>query len=103
MFDSMFHICIENVSKPNFFTEKLIDCLLCKSIPVYVGCPNIETYFNTNGFVIVNSFKEAIEKCNELTEDFYNSRKEVIEINRRIAMNWIDYNKRVIEKIKTLL
>jgi hypothetical protein len=103
MFDSMFHICIENVSKPNFFTEKLIDCLLCKSIPVYVGCPNIETYFNTNGFVIVNSFKEAIEKCNELTEDFYNSRKEVIEINRRIAMNWIDYNQRIIEKIKTLI
>jgi hypothetical protein len=103
MFDSMFHICIENVSKPNFFTEKLIDCLLCKSIPVYIGCPNIESYFDMDGFVIANSFNEAIEKCNELTEDFYKSKKDIIEINRRIAMNWVDYNQRIIEKIKILL
>lgn len=103
LFDSMFHICIENVSKPNFFTEKLIDCLLCKTIPVYIGCPNIGDYFDISGFIIVNSFNEAIEKCNELTLEFYESKKDVIETNRRLAMNWIDYNERLIDKIKTLV
>lgn len=103
LFDSMFHICIENVSKPNFFTEKLIDCLLCKTIPIYIGCPNIHSYFDINGFIIANSFNEAIEKCNELTEDFYNSKKDVIELNRGIAMNWVDYNKRLSDKIREIL
>lgn len=103
LFDSMYHICIENVSKQNFFTEKLIDCLICKTIPVYIGCPNIGDYFDINGFIIANSFSEAIEKCNELTPEFYESKKDVIEINRRLAMNWIDYNERLIDKIKTLI
>jgi hypothetical protein len=103
LFDSMFHICIENVSKQNFFTEKLIDCLLCKTIPIYIGCPNIVEYFDVNGIIIVNSFNEAIEKCNELTPEFYESKKDVIEINRRLAMNWVDYNERLINKIKTLI
>lgn len=50
LFDCMFHICIENVNKENFFTEKLIDCFLCKSIPIYVGCKNIGKYFDLKGF-----------------------------------------------------
>lgn len=103
LFDSMFHICIENVSKSNFFTEKLIDCLLCKSIPVYVGCPNIESYFDLNGFIIANSFNDVIDKCNNLTEEDYISKTESIETNRKKALYWIDYNERLIEKIKTLL
>lgn len=103
LFDSMYHICIENVSKENFFTEKLIDCLLCKTIPVYIGCPNIGDYFDLDGFIIVNSFSEAIEKCNQLTSEFYDSRREVIEKNRNLAMSWIDFNERLYNKIKELL
>lgn len=103
LFDSMFHICIENVSKQNFFTEKLIDCLLCKAIPVYIGCPNVGDFFDVNGFIIANSCDEVVEKCNQLTPNFYESKKNVIEINRELAMNWISYERRLIDKIKTLI
>jgi hypothetical protein len=103
LFDSMFHICIENVSKNYFFTEKLIDCLICKSIPIYVGCPNISNYFNMEGFYIAKDFKEVIDICNSLTEDDYSSKKHIIEENRKLAMNWIDFNYRIYEKIKELL
>ncbi|GIV44033.1 MAG: hypothetical protein KatS3mg035_1156 [Bacteroidia bacterium] len=103
LFDSMFHICIENVSKENFFTEKLIDCLLCKTIPIYVGCPNISNYFNMNGFFIANSAEEAIDICNNLKPDDYYSRKEAVEENSFLAMKWIDYNKRLEEKIKEVI
>ena len=33
--DSMFHIAIENNKAINYFTEKLIDCFVSKTIPIY--------------------------------------------------------------------
>ena len=103
LFESMFHICIENTTKNNFFTEKLIDCLLCKSIPIYIGCPNINNYFNTEGFIIANSTKDVISKCNDLTPDFYYSKLNIIEYNYKKALECIDYNSRLTNKIKNIL
>jgi hypothetical protein len=103
LFDSMFHICIENVTKENFFTEKLIDCFLCKSIPIYIGCPNINEYFNADGFFIVKDFNEVIELCNKLTPEDYYSRINIVEENRNKALNWFDYNQRLINKIEQII
>lgn len=102
LFESMFHICIENNSQDYYFTEKIIDCLLCKSIPVYVGCTNIEKYFHKEGIIVVNNFKELIEVSNSLTEKDYINRIEFIEKNFNKALNWVDYSKRVELKIKEL-
>ena len=32
-----FSICIENNSRESYFTEKITDCILCKTIPIYYG------------------------------------------------------------------
>src|SRR5262249_27434969 len=37
LFESMFHICIENVSQPYYFSEKLVDALLTETVPIYWG------------------------------------------------------------------
>ena len=47
--DSMFHVAIENTSHKNYFTEKLHDCILTHTIPIYWGCPNISEFYNTDG------------------------------------------------------
>ena len=81
MFNRQFHICIENVKRQNWFTEKLIDCLYTKTIPIYYGCPNIGDWFDLNGFLIVNSVQEIIDTCNNITSDFYEEKKDSIERN----------------------
>ena len=43
-----FHICIENFQTNHYFSEKIIDPLLCSTIPIYLGCRNIKSYFNDN-------------------------------------------------------
>lgn len=101
LFDSMFHICIENVNKKYFFTEKLIDCFVCKSIPIYYGCETISNYFDTNGFFTFNSLDELYDICNKLTVEDYYKRKEYIEKNYTLAMGWIDFNQRLIDRIST--
>jgi hypothetical protein len=43
--DYQFHIAIENFQTPHYFSEKIMDPLLCQTIPIYLGCQNIDTYF----------------------------------------------------------
>lgn len=46
--DYQFHICIENYQSHHYFSEKIINPLLCEATPVYLGCVNIENYFPKN-------------------------------------------------------
>ncbi|GAG53179.1 unnamed protein product, partial [marine sediment metagenome] len=41
LFDSQYHIAIENTSMNNYFTEKLIDCFQTLTVPIYYGAENI--------------------------------------------------------------
>jgi hypothetical protein len=49
--DSQYGIVIENFSHRGYFSEKLIDCFLMKTIPIYWGCSNIGDFFNINGII----------------------------------------------------
>ena len=39
--DYRYHFCIENIKRDYWFTEKLIDCFVTGTIPIYWGCPSI--------------------------------------------------------------
>ena len=91
-----YSIIIENNQEKEYFTEKLLDCLLCNTMPIYWGCPNIADYFDTNGMIICNTEKDlhrAIEKINKpLTEKqccaMANNKAvalELSQLNQRIA------------------
>jgi hypothetical protein len=41
----VYHIAIENYKTPHYFSEKITNTLLCGTVPVYMGCANIDTYF----------------------------------------------------------
>lgn len=40
-----FHITIENVSIPEYFSEKITQALVSKCVPIYWGCTHIDNYF----------------------------------------------------------
>lgn len=41
-----FHIAIENFITGHWFSEKIINPLLCNTTPIYLGCKNIDKYFD---------------------------------------------------------
>ena len=41
----VYHIAIENYKTPHYFSEKIMDPLLCETVPLYLGCKNIDSYF----------------------------------------------------------
>jgi hypothetical protein len=91
----MFGVAIENTSHNGYFTEKLLDCFLLKTIPVYWGCPDVGNLFHAEGVVQFTNVDEFIQKANELTEDFYNSRIDFIEENYKLALKYVEYEETI--------
>jgi len=53
--DYAFSLTIENTNKDYYFTEKLLDCFMTGTVPIYWGCPSIGDFFNTDGMIIINN------------------------------------------------
>src|SRR4051812_16709717 len=44
-------LAVENHSAPHYWTEKIMDCFLAGTMPIYFGAPNIADYFPRESFV----------------------------------------------------
>lgn len=105
LFKSKFSIIIENSQETNYFSEKLIDCLITKTIPIYWGCPNIGDYFNLDGFIVFEDENDFLNKINSIDlESYYLDKQVVIEHNFNEAKKYaINYSKRLETSIKKYL
>jgi len=101
--DSMFHVAVENVKKENFFTEKIIDAFLTRTVPVYRGCTNLQEFFNMDGVITFDTEAELVQILNSLTEEDYLKRKEAMETNYKLAFYWKDYYIRLIEVLTEII
>ena len=99
VFYSQFHIAIENISLENWFTEKLIDCFQTKTVPIYLGCPNIGDFYDTRGMIIVNSLDEIVDKLNSITPETYNSMLEYVEKNYILSMPHANFRETLKETV----
>ena len=81
LLDYRYSIVIENSKTDNYFTEKLIDCLLVGTIPIYWGCPNIDQFFDTEGMILINSLEDLQEVLGNLNESYYISKLDHINNN----------------------
>lgn len=84
-----FSVVIENCRQNNYFTEKLLDCLLTKTIPIYYGCPNISNWFDTRGWIILEtaSVNDFRTKCMYLPN--YSRHINIINANYERAKQYI--------------
>lgn len=103
LFDSMFHIAIENTSIKNYFSEKLVDCFQGYSVPIYYGCTNVEEYFNPAGMFRVNNVNEIIRVCNQLTPEIYYRMKPMMEDNYNGSLKWLDSQEQIKNGILQIL
>jgi len=104
LFGSQFSVAIENCSVDDYFTEKLIDCFITKTVPVYFGCPNIGDYFDTRGMIITDNgdIQELITKINStITSETYNKMLPYIEENYNRSLEYArSFAERVKERIE---
>ena len=101
--NSYFHIAVENIKENNWFTEKIIDGFLTKTIPIYWGCPNFNNYFDPNGYITFNTTEELVEIVNNLTPEYYFDRLDVIEKNYKSALYYGDFFFRINEILEQIV
>ena len=103
LFDAQFSLVFENSREINYFSEKLLDCLLSRTVPVYFGCPNIRDYFDTTGWILIQSTnpddveQELLKKLGELTPDSY--RKSPVDENFTRAMHYANLGENVVRAL----
>ena len=101
LFKSKFSIVIESTKEENYFTEKICDALLSKTIPIYWGCPNIDDFFNTKGMIVCHSAEEIIAACKNIDFDFYEKKKRYVNQNFKSAKKYCEsLTKRISDEIR---
>lgn len=86
--DFCYSIAIENCQILNYFTEKILDCFNSGTIPIYWGCPNIDKFFNTDGFITFNSIEELDDILKNLSFEDYQRRLPSIKQNFELAQKY---------------
>jgi hypothetical protein len=81
--DYCFSIVVENATYPNMFTEKITDCFMTGTIPIYYGIENIGDFFDIDGIIkLTDNFK-----IEDLNFDLYYSKMESIIKNFNYSSN----------------
>lgn len=104
-----FVIIAENYFTDGYITEKLVDCLYSLNVPVYFGFPNVEIalpkLFDNgviNGFNF-DSLKDLVKFLNEMSDEEYNKRIEVIKRERHTLFKIHSENNQMSFTLTTFL
>ena len=63
---------------------------------------NIGDFFDLNGIIHIQNVDDIIKISNELNPNYYEVRKEVIDINWKTALSFINYENRIVNEIINL-
>jgi len=85
-----YSLAIENTISRDYWTEKVADCFLSWTLPLYDGCPNLEDYFDPASFIRIDASDHTgtarrIEELRRGGE--WERRLPAIEESRRRVLN----------------
>jgi len=95
-----YSIVIENVPEPDCFTEKLLDCMLCGTLPIYYGPRNIGNYFNLKGIICCHSLAEFQIAIATTVTPPNALQVEAMAENRIIALSYSNLQQRIVDTIR---
>ena len=83
-----YSIAIENSYYDHYWTEKITDCFLSWTMPIYAGAPNITDYFPKESMILIDPKKpkEALQIIKKAIDDnaWEKGRSAIEEARRRI-------------------
>lgn len=84
-----YHISIENSSQPYYWTEKISDCFLAETFPLYYGCTNISEYFPENSFktIDIHDFEQSINIIDQIiSKNTYEMQKNTLHECKQLVL-----------------
>lgn len=84
-FSLCFENCYHEVWSWDYITEKIFDCFKAKTIPVYLGCYNIESHIPSEFFIDFRKFNST----NDLVAFLRSLTNEQIQLMTDNAYQWV--------------
>ena len=84
-----YSLAIENYSQPHYWTEKVADCFLSWTMPIYYGCTNLSDYFPEESFLQIDiDDPGVIDQIKDIVRsDLYIRNKDAIAEARRLVLD----------------
>ncbi|MFZ2161793.1 MAG: glycosyltransferase family 10 [Sideroxyarcus sp.] len=95
-------LAVENFSGNFYWTEKLSDCFLAWSMPIYYGCTNIDAYFPKESYISIDISKpeEAAEIIKQaVNECLWEKHLDAIEYSRNLVLHNYQFFPYIANKI----
>jgi hypothetical protein len=76
----------ENNAAPNYYTEKIVDCLLAETLCFYWGCPNLDSFVDPRAFIRLDldDFEADFERVRRAIEaDEWSARLPYIRAEKQ--------------------
>lgn len=86
---SRYTLVIENEVAPYYWSEKITDAILCWSMPIYFGCPNLSDYLPKGSYINIDiTQKDAINKLQKIVEsDYYETNLDNLAKARELILD----------------
>ncbi len=105
-----FTFCIENLYcqhfSTNYLTEKIFNGFLSYSVPIYVGCANVEEIIDPTLFIDLRKFDfnidNVIKYCEKMPDSEYNQYLERIEEFLNTKAKALTFNHQLLNVNKIL-
>ena len=101
--DFRYSLCIENCRENFYFSEKIIDCFLSGTVPIYWGCPSIGLFFNLDGLIVFDNPRQLKTLLASISESDYTQRLSAIQDNFERAKRYAYVENHVWNNIRPLL
>ena len=98
-----FSVVIENAREPHYFTEKLVDSVLCETVPIYWGCPNIEDHIDTDGMILCDGSSAIMDAVRGITSRQYDALLPALQRAKPQAARFANLEKRAAIALKDSL
>ena len=95
----MFQIAIENAQRRFYFADKIYDCFVTGTVPIYWGAPNIGDFFDMRGILTFNHPNELKEILESLSPEKYESMLDGVKENFERVKKYIRPDDLLFENI----
>jgi hypothetical protein len=84
-----YSIAFENAQAPFYFTEKLMDCFLARTMPIYFGSPAIGEFFPAESMIVIDPDEPDVfaKIADAARSDLWRQRRDAIEEARRLVLD----------------
>ena len=98
-----YSVVIENVRERNYFSEKLVDAVLCDTVPIYWGCPNLDRFMAPDGIIQCASEADIRQAVERMSVEDYDRRRPAIEALKPVVASFCDLEARAARAIRDAL